>query len=117
MKSYSIKFQGTSKIAAALASQLAQGKAGEILIAHGFSQDTFTAFIANLAMRAAKANMSETALATIFKQVAACNASQARQALADITITVEGEKECSLNAFWGTDKPAAAPDLSLLGNL
>ncbi len=117
MKSYTIQVSGTSKIAAALASQLAMGKAGEVLITQGFSQDTFTAFIANLAMRAAKANMSEVALASIFKQVAACNASQARQALADLSITVEGDKPCSLGAFWGTDKPTAKADLSLLGNL
>jgi hypothetical protein len=117
MKSYVIKASGTSKIAASLASQLAEGKAGEILIKHGFSQETFTAFIANLAFRAVKAGMTEPQLAAIFKQVAACNASQARQAMSDITIAIEGEKEQSLNSFWGVEKPNAAPDLSLLGNL
>lgn len=114
MKNYTIKATGTSKVAAALASQLNKGKAGEILISAGFNQDTFAIFLANLASKALAAGYDAKKLAGLFRQVAAGNASQARQALADVVIEIEGEKPASLGAFWqGTDsKPAV--DLSAL---
>lgn len=116
MKNYTIKSTGTSKIAAALASQLAPNKAGSVLINQGFNQDTFVMFLASLAMRAVAAKMDEKQLAGIFRQVAAGNASQARQALADVVITIDG-KDQSLGAFWGKTDAAPAVDLSALEGL
>lgn len=49
--------------------------------------------------------------------VAAGNASQARQAMADITITFEGEKEQSLGKLWGNGEVSVKPDLSLLADV
>ena len=108
MKSYVTKYNGPSKVAAALASQLAPTKAGHVLIESGFSQDNFTLFLARLAERAITAGYDEQKLSALFRQMAAGNASQARQAMADITITEEGGKEMSLGKFWG-DSPKSAP--------
>jgi len=117
MKNYTIKNAGNSKVAAALANQLLPGKAGELLIHKGFSQDSFCEFLAELSLRAATAGFDRAKLTTILKQVAAGNASQARQALGDCIIVREGEKEISLNSFWGKTEGVAKADLSLLGEL
>lgn len=117
MKSYTVKYSGPSKVAAALASQLAADKSGSVLIESGFSQDNFTLFLARLALKAVAANYDETKLSALLRQMAAGNASQARQAMADITITLEGEKEQSLGKYWG-DSPKSAPaDATLYANL
>ena len=115
MKNYTIKNNSKSKVAASLAVQLEQGKAGECLIQSGFSQDTFCAFLAAFALRAIKAGHDQSKLTTAFQMLAAGNASQARQACADLSITVDGGKEQSLGVFWGKTESGAKPDLSLLG--
>lgn len=115
MKTYSIKNNGKSKVAASLATQLEPGRAGEILIRNGFSQDSFCAFLADFATRAVAAGHSKPQLATAFSMLAAGNASQARQACSDISISVDGGKEMSLSSFWGKTETGAKPDLTLLG--
>lgn len=114
MKSYTIKNNSKSKVAANLAVMLEAGKAGEILIRDGFSQDSFCAFLADFALRAAKAGHDRAKLTTAFQMLAAGNASQARQALADVVIVIDG-KEQSLGAYWQKNSSATPPDLSLLG--
>lgn len=117
MKTYKCSYTGPSKVATALVSQLAQDKAGHVLIESGFSQDNFVLFLTRLTMRAIAAGYDEVKLSTLLRQMAAGNASQARQALADVTIEVEGSKPCSLGKFWG-DSPRSAPaDASLYANL
>lgn len=117
MKSYSVKIDSRSEIANALASQLAEGKSGELLIRHGFSQANFITFLARLALKAIAAGYDEAKLTQVFRQVAAGNASQARQACADIVIEFEGEKPQSLGKLWGTGEAKIAPDLSVLKDL
>jgi len=117
MKNYVVKYSGTSKVAAALTAQLAPNRAGHVLIESGFNQDNFTLFIARLAIVAIKAGYDETKLAALLRQVGAANASQARQALADAVITVDGEKQQSLGAFWGDSGRAVPVDVSLYESL
>ena len=117
MKSYTVKVDSRSEIANALCSQLAEGKSGEILIRNGFSQANFIAFLSRLAFKAIAAGYDEAKLAQVFKQVAAGNASQARQACADIVVEFAGDKPQSLGKLWGTGDAKVAPDLSLLGEL
>ena len=115
MKTYKINNTGKSKVAASLAVQLEHGKAGQILVEAGFSQDTFCAFLAEFAIRAIKAGHDKSKLTTAFQMLAAGNASQARQACADLTIEIDGKTQ-SLGAYWGkADNGGAKPDLSLLG--
>ena len=101
-----------SKLAQAYVAILAPGKAGEILVRQGFSQGTFAQFLAIYALRAAKAHLTEDQLADAFRAIGAGNASQVFQALADLTIQLDGkdEKPQSLSAYWGSGK--AKPDLS-----
>lgn len=117
MKNYTVKYSGPSKVAAALVSQLAAEKSGAVLIEAGFSQDNFTLFLARLAIKAVAAGYDETKLSALFRQMAAGNASQARQAMADITITLEGEKEQSLGKFWGESPKSAPADATLYKDL
>lgn len=117
MKSYTLKSTGRSEIATAYANQMAEGKSGEILIRNGFNQSNFVVFMARLALRAVAAGYDEAKLIIVLRQVACGNASQARQACADITIEFEGEKPQSLGKLWGTGDSKALPDLSALKDL
>lgn len=101
MKSYTIHTTGKSAIAAALATQLAPGKAGESLIRNGFSQGSFCAFLAELATRAIAAGYDSAKLADLFRQMAGGNASQARKACAELVIKIDGDKTGEgLEAYW-----------------
>lgn len=107
-KNYTVRNTGRSAIAAALVTQVAPGKAGELLVRQGFNQVTFATFLANLAHRAISAGYDEKKLAELFRQMAAGNASQARQALEEVAIKFDGdEKEQSLSAYWGKHAPAS----------
>lgn len=114
---YTIEYTGSSKVAASLATQLSQGKAGEILITAGFSQETFCAFLANLAVRAISAKYKESDLAGLFVQMAAGNASQARQALAEVTLKLDGSEPQSLGKYFAKSDGKAKIDVSALAKL
>ena len=116
-KSYSIKCNSRSEVAQALASQLEKGKAGDLLIIDGWSQRNFARFLATFAVRAVAAGFDAEKLYRAFTMLAAGNASQASQSLADSTIKFEGDaKEQSLSAYWGLGKGSKGtkPDLSIL---
>lgn len=117
MKSYKINSDKAGKIGKALASQLTEGKAGAVLITAGFSQDSFTLFLADLAHRAVNAGKTVEETASLFRMIAAGNASQAKQALADVEITVDDGKPQSLGAFWSKSERGPIVDLSSLGAL
>jgi hypothetical protein len=99
--SYTIKNSGRGKVASALCSQMASGKPGENLL-RGFSQDAFCQFLARLAKRAlVDLKLSEEQLTSAFIAVAAGNASQAKQACADLVVRFEGaDKDVSLESYW-----------------
>jgi hypothetical protein len=117
MKSYTCSYSGPSKVATALVSQLAPDKSGHVLVESGFTQDNFSLFLSRLAIRAVALKYDEVKLSALFRQMAACNASQARQALADVVITVDGEKPQSLGKFWGETPKSAPADASLYAGL
>jgi hypothetical protein len=107
-KNYTVRNTGRSAIAAAIVTQVAPGKAGELLIRQGFNQMTFATFLANLATRAITAGYDEKKLAELFRQMAAGNASQARQALEEVAIKFDGDdKEQSLSTYWSKHFPSS----------
>lgn len=116
MKSYIIKPDGSSKIAAALAKRCAFGEAGQSLVENGISQSNFSLFLAcEAARQLVEKGKSDKELADVFSLLSAGNASAARQALGDCTLEFEGEKPVSVAAYWlkhGGGK--ATPNLSSL---
>ena len=117
MKTYKINSDKAGKIGKQIASQLLPGKAGEILIRNGCTQDNYAHFIADVAHRSVNAGHDIAKTAAIFKQLAACNASQAKQALADVEITVDDLKPQSLGSFFAKTDGGPVVDLSSLGEL
>jgi hypothetical protein len=91
------------------------GGLGESLVRNGLNQSSFALFVAKVAERHIKAGRSADQLADVFALLSACNASAARQALGDCSLTFEGEKLQSVSAYWaklGGGK--AAPNLAML---
>jgi hypothetical protein len=129
MKTYKLLLPAANRsaITAALASQMEDGKAGDLLIKEGFSQANFVLFLARLAEKATQAGYNADQIAQVFNQVAAGNSSQARQACKDIQITGDdfpaltnssGTKyNQTLEKVWGGSEAKVLPNLSLLGKL
>jgi len=114
IKNYILKATN-GKIAQALCKRCAQGEIGESLLRSGLSQSAFVLFIAKEAMNQSAKGKTAEQLADILTLLSAGNASAAKQALADCTIELEGEKPQSVSAFWGKNGgPKTAINLSLL---
>jgi hypothetical protein len=107
-KSYVLRNSAKSEISAALATHLRDGGPGERLVRLGFSQANFSAFLADLAVRACAKGYDSSKLTALFTQCAAGNASQARQACKDISVKFEGaDKEQSLESLWAKATPTS----------
>lgn len=104
-----------SALAQAYVGLLADGKAGDLLVKNGFSQSNFATFLARYASRAIAAKHTPEQLAETFRAIGAGNASQVRQALADLVIIIDDGKPQSLSAYWGTGD--AKPDTSKIAAL
>lgn len=108
MKSYKIEAPAKIRgIAVPYVSLLAQGKVGECLIRNGATQANFANFLAAYAVKAVAAGHTQEQLADSLRAIGAGNASQVFQALADLTIILDGGKPQSLSAYWasGNVKP------------
>lgn len=115
MKTYTIRSTGRSEIAAALCKYCAFGKPGQSLIENGCNQRSFSLFVAKVAFAYMAKKATEQQLADCFDLLSACNASAARQALADCALKIEGEeKEISVSSYWAKHGKIAAPNLALL---
>lgn len=103
------------KIAAALVKLCQIGAVGEPLLRSGVSQDAFCLFLARVAHeRFAKGKTAEQ-IADAFMLLSGGNASAARQALGGCTLTFEGGKPSSVEAYWlRSGSGRAAPNLSAL---
>ena len=86
--SYSLSVDGESrsKQAAALAAFLSEGKAGDCIVRHGLTNETWALFLARLCSRAANAGHDERAIAALLVGVSAGNLSAASKLLNAITI-------------------------------
>ena len=124
MKTYKISPSGNSKIAAALCRFCQPGQIGESLIRNGCSQSAFALFIARLAHKLVDAGKTEEETAQAFELVSACNASAAKQALANCDLFAEelgsknkaGELQAvTLETYWKSlgEGRASASNLSL----
>ena len=78
--------ESRSKQAAALAAFLSEGKAGECIIRHGLTNETWALFLARLCARAGAAGHDERAVAALLVSVSAGNLSAASKLLNSITI-------------------------------
>ncbi len=85
---YSLIIDGESrsKQAASLAAFLSEGKAGECIVRHGLSNETWALFLARLCSRAERAGHDEQAIASLLVSVSAGNLSAASKLLNSITI-------------------------------
>ena len=84
--SLSVDGESRSKQAASLAAFLSEGKAGECIVRHGLSNETWALFLARLCLRAANAGHDEQAIAALLVGVSAGNLSAAGKILNSITI-------------------------------
>jgi len=84
--SLSVDGESRSKQAAALAAFLSEGKAGDCIVRHGLSNETWALFLARLCSRAASAGHDERAIAALLVGVSAGNLSAASKLLNSITI-------------------------------
>ena len=82
----SVDGESRSKQAAALAAFLSEGKAGECIVRHGLTNETWALFLARLCARAANAGHDERAIAALLVGVSAGNLSAASKLLNAITI-------------------------------
>ena len=116
MKSYKLETGSKGgKIAAALVKMCQVGAVGEPLVRSGMTQDGFCLFLAKLAALHLAAGRSPEQIADVFILVSGGNASAARQALADCTLTFDGEKPTSVSAYWLKNGGGrAAPNTSIL---
>ena len=89
---YSLAVDGESrsKQAASLAAFLSEGKAGDCIVRHGLTNETWALFLARLCARAGAAGHDERAIASLLVGVSAGNLSAASKLLN--TITIEDEK-------------------------
>ena len=78
--------ESRSKQAASLAAFLSEGKAGECIVRHGLTNETWALFLARLCARAAKAGYDEKSIAALLVGVSAGNLSAASKLLNAITI-------------------------------
>ena len=81
--------ESRSKQAAALAAFLSVGKAGECIVRHGLTNETWALFLARLCARAGAAGHDEKAIAALLVGVSAGNLSAASKLLNAITIEDE----------------------------
>ena len=88
---YSLTVDGESrsKQAASLAAFLSMGKAGECVVRHGLTNETWALFLARLCARAGAAGHDERAIAALLVGVSAGNLSAASKLLNSITIEDE----------------------------
>ena len=84
--SLSVACESRSKQAAALAAFLSEGKAGECVVRHGLTNETWALFLARLCARAANAGHDERSIAALLVGVSAGNLSAASKLLNSITI-------------------------------
>ena len=84
--SLSVDGESRSKQAAALAAFLSEGKAGDCIVRHGLTNETWALFLARLCLRATAAYHNETAIAALLVGVSAGNLSAASKLLNSITI-------------------------------
>ena len=82
----SVDGESRSKQAAALAAFLSEGKAGDCIVRHGLSNETWALFLARLCARAGAAGHDERAIAALLVGVSAGNLSAASKLLNAITI-------------------------------
>lgn len=87
MKTYKIEPAGSSKIEASLCAFCQPGQIGEPLVRTGCSQSQFGLFVARLARyQFVEKKNDEKAVAHLFDLISACNASAAKQALANCNL-------------------------------
>ena len=86
---YTLRIDGESrsKQAASLAAFLSEGKAGECIVRHGLSNETWALFLARLCLRAERAGHDEQEIASLLVSVSAGNLSAASKLLNAVTIT------------------------------
>jgi hypothetical protein len=95
---YELKSNGSSKIGAALAALCAQGKAGETLVLNGVSQGAVSLMAATLAHKmAVQQSKSIAEIAEVFDLASIANASALKQALAELEIVIEDDKDHEAN--------------------
>ena len=82
----SIDGESRSKQAASLAAFLSEGKAGECIVRHGLTNETWALFLARLCLRASAAGHDENEIASLLVSVSAGNLSAAGKILNSITI-------------------------------
>lgn len=82
----SVDGESRSKQAASLAAFLSEGKAGDCIVRHGLSNETWALFLARLCARAASAGHDERAIAALLVGVSAGNLSAASKLMNSITI-------------------------------
>ena len=82
----SVDGESRSKQAASLAAFLSEGKAGDCIVRHGLTNETWALFLARLCARAASAGHDERAIAALLVGVSAGNLSAASKLLNSITI-------------------------------
>ena len=82
----SIDGESRSKQAASLAAFLSEGKAGDCIVRHGLSNETWALFLARLCARAGAAGHDENEIASLLVGVSAGNLSAASKLLNAITI-------------------------------
>ncbi len=86
--SYTLSIDGESrsKQAASLAAFLSMGKAGDCIVRHGLTNETWALFLARLCSRAERAGHDENEIAALLVSVSAGNLSAASKLLNAITI-------------------------------
>ena len=82
----SVDCECRSKQAASLAAFLSEGKAGECIVRHGLTNETWALFLTRLCLRAAKAGHDEEEISALLVSVSAGNLSAAGKLLNAITI-------------------------------
>ena len=84
--SLSVDGESRSKQAASLAAFLSEGKAGECIVRHGLTNETWALFLARLCLRASAAGHDETSISALLVSVSAGNLSAASKLLNSVTI-------------------------------
>ena len=82
----SVDGESRSKQAAALAAFLSEGKAGDCIVRHGLTNETWALFLSRLCARAGAAGHDERAISALLVGVSAGNLSAASKLLNAITI-------------------------------
>lgn len=95
-----------SKIVLAYARLCAQGKLGESLILEGVNVNSFAKFAVRMLEKAHA--LPEADRVALFNSLALGNSSQARQAIGELTIEVEGKKPQSVSDLWLKSGPVVS---------